>query len=263
MPSLAPAGDYTAKVGRRGGEATGLTETRNSSARSAFRRLAAWSVHLLTASGAVWGLLALVAAAEGDVKTALVWMAVALLVDSLDGVLARRVRTDLAVPEIDGALLDNLVDYLNYVIVPAYLVQRTALLPAGLGPAGAGLICLASAFQFSHVTAKTSDHFFRGFPSCWNFVVFYLLILRPRPWITLGLLAALALLAVSPARFVYPSRTPRLRRLTLALAALWGLALVVLLVQYPRPRPELVWGSLSFVAYYVALSTVLALRRGG
>ena len=140
-------------------------------------RLAAWSVHLLTASGAVWALLALAAIDGQRFKLAWGWMALAMLTDALDGPLARRIRVADVLPSIDGALLDNLIDYVNYVVVPAYLVLRAELMPAGTGPAVAGVICLASAFQFVHVEAKTIHGCFRGFPSFWNVVAFYLVLL--------------------------------------------------------------------------------------
>ena len=141
------------------------------------RRVAAWAVHLLTASGVCWGLLALEAVYAGRFRFALGWLGVALAVDGIDGALARRLRVAEVAPEIDGALLDNLVDYLNYVFVPAVLIYRAGVLPGDLALPSAAAICTVSAFQFVHREAKTADAF-RGFPSYWNVVAAYLLLLE-------------------------------------------------------------------------------------
>lgn len=220
------------------------------------QRVAARSVHVLTASGAVWALLALDATARGRFKAALVWITVALLVDAVDGSLARRFRVASVLPSLDGTLLDNLMDYLNYVLVPAYLILEADLVPPGFGLPAAILICLASAFQFTHAEAKTADHHFRGFPSCWNFVAFYLLLLRPGAWWTLGWIVALSVLTFVPIRFVYPSRTREQRSLTSALTIVWGIAILVLLVQFPSPSTWLLYGSLLYVIYYLVVSLV-------
>lgn len=217
------------------------------------RYAAAWSVHLLTASGAVWGLLALDAIARARLEHALGWMALAVVVDGIDGALARRVRVSVVLPYFDGSLLDNLVDFLNYVLVPAFLLLRAGLLPAGLGLAGGAAICLASAFQFAHAEAKAADRF-RGFPSYWNVVVFYLLLLRPDPWIASGIVAGLCLLAFAPVTWVYPTRTRELRTLTLALTIVWAGAVGALLWHYPDHPRWLAFASLAYIAYYLVLS---------
>jgi phosphatidylcholine synthase len=216
----------------------------------------------LTASGAALGMLALAAAAEGDARAAFAWLAAALVVDGADGALARRLRVDASAPEIDGSLLDNLVDYSNYVVVPAFLIHRLGLLPAAASLPGAACICVASAFQFAHREAKTTDLFFRGFPSCWNVVAFYLVLLDLDPAAALAIVLGFCGLVFVPIHYVYPSRTPVLRTTTLLLAVAWGAALLVLLVQLAEPPRALVRSSLLFPAYYGALSLLLTLRRG-
>ena len=218
------------------------------------RRVAAWCVHLLTASGALWGLLALLAASRGALDRALGWMPLAVVVDGIDGPLARRLAVRRRVPTIDGALLDNLVDYLNYAIVPAYVLHTSGLLPARLALAGAATICLASALQFAHVEAKTPDHRFRGFPSYWNVAVCYGLLLRPDPRLAAAVVGLLALLSLAPVYFVYPTRTRRLRRLTLTLTALWAACLAGLVWRFPAHSRGLAWASLCFVLYYALLA---------
>jgi phosphatidylcholine synthase len=217
------------------------------------RRVAAWSVHLLTASGAVWGMLALVAASGGAFDRALAWMLLAVVVDGIDGPLARALAVRRRAPALDGALLDNLVDYLNYAIVPAFLLHAAGLLPRALSLPGAITICLVSALQFAHVDAKTADHFFRGFPSYWNIAVCYGLLLRPDPRLAAVVVGLLTLLSLTPLQFVYPTRTLARRRLTLALTALWGLCMAWLVWRFPDHDRRLAWGSLSFVVYYALL----------
>ena len=222
---------------------------------------AAWAVHLLTASGALWGLLALDAIARSRFATALWWMTLAVVVDGVDGALARLARAKQVLPHIDGNLLDNLIDYLNYVVVPSFLIYRAGMLPERFALPAAAAICLVSAFQFSHTRAKTPDHFFRGFPCYWNVVALYLLLLRLDVWLALGLVIALAVLALTPVRFVYPTRTPRLRRTTLTLLAIWSTVVIWLLWRYPGHSVAWTVGSLAYGVYYVALG--LWLRRRG
>lgn len=227
---------------------------------AALSRTAAWSVHLLTASGAVWGLLALEAVASGRFRVALGWLGVALVVDSIDGALARAVRVKDVLPQIDGALLDNLVDYLNYVVVPAALVHRAGLLPDSVTLAGAALMLLTSAFQFTHRGAKTAEHF-RGFPSCWNFVAAYLLLLDLDPTWAFAWILALSILALAPVRFVYPSRMRRLRGLTIALGAASGIAVGIAVALHPQAPRALVFGSLLFPLYYLTLGLAATRSR--
>ncbi len=224
-------------------------------------RIAAGLTHALTASGAACGILALLAAADGRVKTAFAWLLVAFVVDGIDGPIARRLRVASVLPTIDGALLDNVVDYLTYVVVPAVLVHGAGLLPAGWDLIAAAWICVVSAVQFAHVEAKTRDGFFRGFPSCWNVVALYLLALRPPAGAVLGILAFLGTLAFAPVYCVYPNKTPVLRRLTLVWTAAWVVSVVAIVVRFPDPPMWLVALSLTYVAYYAVLSLALTLRR--
>ncbi|TQN41810.1 phosphatidylcholine synthase [Blastococcus colisei] len=229
-------------------------------------RLAGAAVHLYTASGAVLGLLIVLAAFEGDVQTAL-WLVLAtLFIDGTDGMLARRFRVKETIPWFDGARMDDIVDYLTYVFAPVVLLWTTDRLPDGpVGWVLASLPLLASCYQFCRVDAKTADHFFLGFPSYWNVVVFYAIVLDVgRTGVAVALLT-LTVLVFVPVRYVYPSRTNRLRGLNLALAAVWLVTYAVLLVQYPDPNPVVVALSLAYLVYYVGLSlyfTVRARLRG-
>ena len=138
------------------------------------QKMKAWLVHIFTASGAVLGLIALWAIHERHFIAAFWLMGVTIIIDSVDGFLARRTQAKLVAPQIDGALLDNIVDYFTYVLVPAFFLLVTKLLPSGWEFIAVSVLALASAYQFTQPEAKTDDHFFKGFPSYWNIVVFYL-----------------------------------------------------------------------------------------
>src|SRR5450759_5311510 len=136
--------------------------------------LSAWVVHLYTATGAALGLFALAASSRGDYRLAFVWMAIAVFIDVTDGTLARRVRVKEVLPYFDGSKLDDIVDYLNYVVVPMFLAYQAALMPSGIGGLALATVpLLASGYGFCQTDAKTADHFFTGFPSYWNVMVFY------------------------------------------------------------------------------------------
>ena len=228
-------------------------------------RLAGAAVHLYTASGSVLGLIMVLAALEGDAVTAL-WVALAtLVIDGTDGMLARRARVKQTIPWFDGARMDDIVDYLTYVFAPVVLLWMTDRLPGGpLGWVLAALPLLASCYQFCRVDAKTEDHYFLGFPSYWNVVAFYLIVLDVGVTGSAVTLVVLTVLVFVPVKYVYPSRTPTLRGLNLALAAAWLVTYAVLLVQYPEPHPVVVALSLAYLVYYAAMSvwlTVAGTRR--
>lgn len=225
------------------------------------RAIGGYFVHAYTASGVGFGWLALVAAIQGDVRTSLLWLVVATLIDATDGALARLADVARTAPRIDGARLDDIVDYVTYVVVPGVLVWRADLLPPAAAPWIVGATLVASALGFARRDAKTGDYLFTGFPSYWNIVAVYLIALRPAPITAAAILLALAALVFVPIRYVYPSRTVTLRPLTLALGAAWAAAFVALIWRLPDPPPWLVWTSLAYPAYYVALSLWLTARR--
>ncbi len=225
------------------------------------RRLAAWGVHLFTASGAVAGLLALVAIARGDAAVAFWWMTYTLIVDSADGTMARAVGVKQVLPWIDGARLDDCVDYFTYVLVPAFFMVQFGLFPPVLAIPVAGLVCIASGYGFAQTSAKTADHFFTGFPSYWNVVAFYLWALDWSPWTNAAITTLLAVGVFVPLRYIYPSRTTTLRALTIGLAIAWGIALIYAMTQLPAKNTPLIAASLAFPAYYVGLSMVLHFRK--
>jgi len=221
----------------------------------------AWLVHLYTASSAVLALLATRAIFEYRLRDAFFWLGAAIVIDATDGVLARAARVSQRLPWFNGAKLDDIVDYLTYVFVPAVIVWRALLVAEAWTIPVASAMLLSSAYGFNREDAKTSDHFFTGFPSYWNLVVFYLYLLQAGQTFNAMVLLALAVLVFVPLRYVYPSRTPAWRGVTVGLGVLWGIALVVMVWQLPVVSPVLLWASLLFPVYYVILSLVVGWRR--
>jgi phosphatidylcholine synthase len=221
-------------------------------------RLRAVAVHLYTASGAVLALLILVAAFQNEAVRALWLMLASLLIDSTDGLLARRFRVNEALPFFDGALLDNIVDYMTYVFAPIVLLWSGGYLPAGTpGVIFAALPLLASSYQFCRVDAKTEDHFFLGFPSYFNVVAFYAIVFEPGEGALAAVLVVCLLLVFVPIRYVYPTRTLAFRKLSLTLTTLWLISYAAILLQMPEPDPLLLGFSILYLFYYFGLSLYL------
>jgi len=220
----------------------------------------AWAVHFYTASGAVLALLALEAIGRDAFAAAFAWMAVAMFIDCTDGTLARRVRVKEVLPQFDGSKLDDIVDYLNYALVPMVLVHRAGLLPDGIGLFVAALPLLASAYGFCNSEAKTPDHFFTGFPSYWNVVAFYLFLLGWPTWLNAFVLIGFSVMVFVPIRYLYPSRMPTAQKTTYALGAIWMVGVFWMLAQFPTPSHLLVLLTLLFPAYYIGISFWLHLR---
>ncbi len=224
------------------------------------RRILAWSVHALTASGAFIGVLTLVAIYHHDLLAALWLMTTAILIDAVDGMFARKVQVRAAVPQIDGALLDNIVDFVNYTIVPCFFLLATPMLPGSMALWVIMAVTLASAYQFTQVDAKTKDHFFKGFPSYWNIAVFYLFFWQLSATANAIILVTLALLSFIPIKYVYPSRVDYLsenrwvRIGMVVLTCCWGVSTTGLLWLYPATNGLLVSVSLGYLLIYFAMS---------
>lgn len=221
------------------------------SARRRSRRAAAFLVHIFTASGAVLGVLALQAAVAGDYAAMFAWLAAALAVDGIDGTIARRLQVADVLPRWSGDALDLVVDFLTYVVVPAY-----AIVAAGLVPKAAELPCLAailvsSALYFADRRMKTADNYFRGFPAVWNAVAFYLFLLRPEPWVAVVAVAAFAAFTFVPVVFVHPLRVRRLRRTNIGLLSAWGVLAILALATDMRPGPAVTAGLSALALYFL------------
>lgn len=224
---------------------------------SLLRTAAAWGVHAYTASGAVFGFLALRATFAGQAREAFLWMLIAVLVDATDGTLARAVDIKRVLPWFDGSKLDDIVDYFTFVIAPVVFLFHMQLLPPSGTLFFVALPLLASAYGFCQAAAKTPDYFFTGFPSYWNIVAFYLYVGNLPTWVNGLLICALAICVFIPIRYIYPTRTVPFRHLTNFLGASWVGVLLVLLFQFPSPPGWLVLFSLYYPLYYTLLSFYL------
>jgi phosphatidylcholine synthase len=183
--------------------------------------LLALSVHLFTATGAVFAMLAMLAAADADWPMMFFWLVVAFAVDGVDGPLARHYHVKRNAPRFDGELLDLIIDYLTYVFIPAFALFKSDLLPGWTGWVAIILITFASAVYFADTRMKTEDNSFSGFPGAWNMVVITLFAVRPDFWVILGLVSVLAVAMFLPLKFVHPVRTERWRAVTLPVAFAW------------------------------------------
>ena len=224
-------------------------------------RAAASLVHVYTASGVVLALLMVHWSYQGRVEAVLWLFLAAMVIDGTDGFLARRFRVKSVTPNFDGALLDNIVDYITYVFAPMVLLWANGYLPSGTaGGVVAAVPLLASCYQFCRIDAKTDDNFFLGFPSYWNVVAFYAVVLSFDTWTTTVIIAVLTVLVFVPVKYVYPSRTEMLWTLNMVLSGLWLAAYAVITALLPDPPLALVLVSLLYVAYYVAVSMWLTMR---
>ncbi|MGY6550007.1 MAG: CDP-alcohol phosphatidyltransferase family protein [Roseinatronobacter sp.] len=185
----------------------------------------AYFVHLLTASGAVFAMLALLEAAKTDWAMMFLWLVVAFVVDGIDGPLARRYHVKQNAATIDGELLDLIIDYLTYVFIPAFALFQSDLLPGWTGWVAIIVITFTSALYFADTRMKAPDQSFQGFPACWNMVALVIFATRPDFWVILALVAFLAIAMFTPLKFIHPVRTLRWRALSLPIALVWtGLA---------------------------------------
>ena len=184
-------------------------------------RIAALSVHLFTASGAVFAMLSMLAAANHQWSLMFLWLVVAFAVDGIDGPLARRFDVKNYAPRFDGVLLDLIIDYLTYVFIPAFALFQSGLLPGWTGWVTIIIITFASAMYFCDGNMKTKDNSLHGFPGCWNMVALVMFAIQPNFWIILSLVTTLAIAMFLPLKFIHPVRTERWRHASLPITLLW------------------------------------------
>ena len=184
-------------------------------------RKRALAVHLLTATGAVFAMLAMLAAVQSQWSIMFLWLVVAFAVDGIDGPLARKYDVKANAPRFDGVLLDLIIDYLTYVFIPAFALFKSGLLPGWTGWVAIIVVTFASAMYFADTRMKTDDNSFQGFPGCWNMLVIVLFALKPGFWVILALVVALAITMFLPLKFIHPVRTKRWRHVSLPVALAW------------------------------------------
>jgi phosphatidylcholine synthase len=184
-------------------------------------QIRALTVHLLTATGAVFAMLAMLAAVEAKWSLMFVWLVVAFAVDGIDGPLARHYNVKRYAPEFDGVLLDLIIDYLTYVFIPAFALFQSGLMAGWTGWVAIIVITFGSAMYFADTRMKTKDNSFSGFPGCWNMLVLVIFALEPNHWTSLVLVTLLAIAMFLPLKFIHPVRTERWRKLSLPMALGW------------------------------------------
>jgi phosphatidylcholine synthase len=205
------------------------------------RNFNVWAVHLLTSSGAALSFAAAIAAGHKEWRLVFVFLGIAMIVDGIDGPIARGLDVTKRLPWFDGAILDLVVDYTTYVLIPALVLAESGLLTEPYIATIAGIVVVVvGALYFADTRMKTEEQSFRGFPAVWNVVVFQLMVYKfPEP-ITLAVVAILAVLTFLPVEFVHPVRVKRLRGLTLAMALAWSVLALISLVENLNPGPVVV-----------------------
>ncbi|MEA2976772.1 MAG: phosphatidylcholine synthase [Alphaproteobacteria bacterium] len=217
-----------------------------------FTRACAFAVHVFTASGAALAFLALIAAVRGDWVWMFCWLGAALVVDGVDGTLARRFQVAERLPRWSGESLDFVVDFLTYVFVPAYAITASGLVPSPTAIPLGILIVTTGALYFADRTMKLSGDYFRGFPVLWNVVAFYLFLLKPPPWIGAAGVVCLLILTFVPFAFIHPVRVRQWRRINIALLVLWSLLAIAALVEGLNPDAWVTVALCAVAVYFVA-----------
>lgn len=213
-------------------------------------RIRAFSIHVLTASGAALALLALIFATGGQWEAMFFCLGFALIVDAIDGPLAREFQVAELLPRWSGDTLDLVVDFTTYVFVPAYAIAASGLLPPSLAIPSGVLVVMVGAIYFADREMKTADNFFRGFPALWNLAAFYLYVLQPPPWAAALMIVVLAVLSFVPLEFVHPLRVRHLRPLNIALLAAWAVLAFVAVVLRLEPGPLVSWPLIAIALYF-------------
>jgi phosphatidylcholine synthase len=220
-----------------------------------FERVRAFAVHIFTACGAALALLALILATGGHWAAMFFCLGLALVVDGIDGPLARAFNVAAVLPRWSGATLDIVVDFVTYVFVPAFAIAASGLLPNALAiPAGV-VVTISGALYFADREMKTHDNYFKGFPAVWNLAAFYLYVLAPPPWLAAAGVLGLASLTFVPIRFVHPLRVKRLRAFNIALLAAWGMLALAALAKDLAPGPY-VSVPLTMIAIYFLIAGI-------
>jgi phosphatidylcholine synthase len=213
----------------------------------------AFAVHVFTAAGAALALGALVYAVRGQWTAMFICLGLALIIDGVDGTLARRFGTAELLPRWSGDVLDLVVDFTTYVFVPAYAIVAGPLLPEAVALPAGMVIVVTGALYFADREMKTADNYFRGFPTLWNAAAFYLFLLRPAPWVAAAVVVVLAVLTFAPFKFVHPMRVTRLRPATIGALLLWAVLALIALLRDLDPGPWVAGGLVVLGLYFLAL----------
>jgi phosphatidylcholine synthase len=238
------------------GDSPTMTSLQEPPPKPAWARAAGFGVHVLTASGGALALLALIAAVEGRFADMFAWLGVALVVDAIDGPLARYFDVTQEWPRWSGDTLDLVVDILTYVFVPAYALAASDLLPRAAALPLALVVVVTSVLYFADRRMKSLEHHFVGFPAVWNALVFYLFLLQPPPLVTAGIVVALAIATFLRIPFVHPFRVAFLRPLSVAMVVIWAVLAVIAVIRDLSPGPLILTGLSVIAIYFLAAGLV-------
>ena len=216
-----------------------------------FAHIRAFTIHIFTATGAALALLAMILASGGHWAGMFFCLGLALIVDAVDGPMARAFKVKELLPRWSGEGLDFVVDFTTYVFVPAYAIAASGFLPDALAIPAGMIVVITGALYFADGNMKTDDNYFRGFPAVWNLAAFYLYLLEPPPWAAVSMIAALAALTFVPVRFVHPLRVKHLRWLNIALMALWAVLATFTIVENLSPGPYVTWALVIIAVYFL------------
>ena len=217
-----------------------------------FASVRAFAVHIFTACGAALALLALIFATGGHWAAMFFCLGLALVVDGVDGPLAREFKVAELLPRWSGDTLDLIVDFTTYVFVPAYVIAASGLLPHVLAIPSGIVVVITGALYFADRQMKTDDNYFRGFPAIWNLAAFYLYLLEPPPWMAATMIVALAALTFAPVKFLHPLRVKRLRVLNIALLAGGAVLAFLAVINDLNPGPYVTWPLAALAVYFFA-----------
>lgn len=219
----------------------------------------AFSVHLLTASGSFLAFLSLVAAAEKQWTAMFLWLGLALFVDGIDGPIARKLEVKEVLPTWSGELLDNIIDYVTYVLIPAFALYQSGFMGEGLSFLSAAIIVVSSAIYYADTGMKTKENFFKGFPVVWNMVVFTLFVIAPGEWMSFAVVVIAAALSFMPVNFLHPVRVRRLRALNLTIFLAWCALGAVALLQNMQATAVVQTGIGAAALYLFVIGGVMQL----
>lgn len=214
-------------------------------------QLKAWLVHFFTASGILTVFMALIETAEKDFRSAMLWLIAALLIDGVDGTLARRYNVQEILPDVSGKSIDFVIDFCGYAVVPAFMIYQAPLMQGWMGLIIPLLIVFTSAIYYGKTGMITDDFYFKGFPVMWNMVAFYLIFIFDfPPFLNAVLISLLAIMQFLPVKFAYPSMTSRWKPATLIFTTVLMVSMTGLLIFYPDYPDFLYWGPILSLIYF-------------
>ncbi len=219
----------------------------------------AYAVHMFTASGLVFALLAMYyVTSKHNLQWYFIFLTVTTVIDAVDGTLARKFKVKEFAATVDGALLDNIIDFITYSFLPAYFMFSSEILDNPYAIIASIVVLFVSGYQFCQTNAKTDDHYFVGFPSYWNITIMFLYWMQLGTVINFWFIMVLAVSAFIPVRYIYPSRTKPLMVPTLIITVPWTFAILYVLIwSFKAPPLWFMYYSLFVIVYYYFASFYL------